>query len=475
MAPNGNVDIEFWDGFEACLSDPGEHRPLLEHLAQSSTSEHKPHKIVLILQEDYLNRLFQLRTTVPGILDNLFEIPAMPAARFIDAVERTVSRYGVDIDGACRAALARDLDAVRTGGALGPELVAILAFELVRARRGTSLLTTADYDALGGVKGILASHIDFLLDHVPGEHDPEIGWAVLQRAVRTPVDVVTDLTDVARRFDVPIEVPQQVLTWLEQDRRVLRENTGGGHDIVPGLLALAVTAHVRRLDELTENVRAMLRYGVRQFAESGALLPDQHFRRINEQRSLLTTTEDEATLMLRCALGHSEAGNRDEIAHWLRRVRSETTKIEILLDMLFDIRPELRARAATCLREFSTPDVRAQLHLVALRDAEDHVRAAAVDSLGVLRTDELCKDLVKEISTRTVPSSSRRSTHFASSRTPRPSRRSCKSSAVRGRRTIASRAPGRLPLSGRRTATSRGSRSCRSRSTTLMTRIAPPQ
>ena len=266
----------------------------------------------------------------------------------------------------------------------------------VRTRRGTPLLTTADYDALGGVKGILGSHIDFLLEHVPGEPDPAIGWAVLRRAVRTPVDVVTDLTDVARRFDVPIEVPQQVLTWLEQDRRVLRENTGGGHDIVPGLLAVAVTAHVRRLDELTENVRAMLRYGVRQFAESGALLPDQHFRRINEQRRLLTTTEDEATLMLRCALGHSEAGNRDEIAHWLRRVRNEATKIEILLDMLFDIRPELRARAAACLREFRTPDVRAQLHLVALRDAEDQVRAAAVDSLGVLRTDALCMELVKE-------------------------------------------------------------------------------
>jgi len=389
------ADLEIWDGFESHVTDPeGQGRALLEHLA--SRPEAGAHKTVLILQEDYLNRLFQLRTTVPGILDDLFEIPAMPASRFIDAVARTVSRYGATIDAGCRAAVAEDLAAVRIGGALGPELVAILAFEILRAQRSVPVLDRADYEALGSLKGILESHLEFLLEHAPGEPDPEIGWAVLQRAVRTPVDVVTDLTDVAYRFDVSIEVPQQILTWLELDRGVLRANTGGGHDIVPGLLALAVAARARRRDELTEHVRAMLRYGVRQFAESGALLPDQQFRRINEHRSGLTTTEDEATLMLRCALAHSAPGDQSDTSHWLRRVRNEETTVEILSDMLFDLRPEIRARAATALRAFPTRDVRAQLHLIALRDGDETVRAAAVDSVGVLRTDELCSALVHE-------------------------------------------------------------------------------
>jgi HEAT repeat protein len=389
------ADIDVWDGFETCVTDPdGPGHPLLEAVAQPAAGGAR-HKTVLILQEDYLSRLFQLRRTVPGILDDLFEIPPMPAARFIDAVERTVSRFGVAIEDACRAALARDLDAARTVGAPGPELVAILAFEILRANHTDPLFATAEYEALGGLKGMLGRHIDFLLEHAPGGHEA-IGWAVLQRAARTPVDVMTDLTGVAHRFDVPIEVPQRVLAWLEQERRVLSANTGGGHDIVPALLQIAVAAHAARVDELTENVRALLRHGVRYFAESGGLLNDQQFRRINEQRSALTTTEDEATLMLRCALGHSEAGNHRDIEHWLRRVRSETTKIEILIDMLFDIRPELRARAATCLRGFNTPDVRAQLHLVALREADDHVRAAAVDSLGVLRTQAILSDLIRE-------------------------------------------------------------------------------
>lgn len=391
------ADIDVWDGFETCITDSaGPSRTLLEYVARQSAAA-APQKTVLILQEDYLNRLFQLRRTVPGILDDLFEIPPMPAARFIDAVHRTVSRFGVGIDDACRAAVARDLDAVRTVGPLGPELVAILAFEIVRVTPADPVFTTTEYNALGGLRGLLGRHIDFLLEHVPGGHEA-IGWAVLQRAARTPVDVVTDLTDIAHRFDVPIDVPQQVLAWLEHDRRVLSANTGGGHDIVPGLLRLAVASYSARIDELTENVRSLLRQGVRQFAESGGLLTDQQFRRINEQRSALMTTEDEATLMLRCALGHSEAGNPQEIEHWLRRVRSETAKIEILVDMLFDIRPELRARAATCLRQFDAPDVRAQLHLVALREADDAVRAAAVDSLGVLGTPEIRSDLIRETS-----------------------------------------------------------------------------
>ena len=393
--PDAGTGIRIFDGFEHHLAEGGSPTETMRRLA-AATATSGTGKLVLVLQEDYLSRLFMAREVVPTILDDVFAIPTMPADKFVEALERTAATLGVAIDDGFVAALTRDLDAVRTRATLVPELVAILAFELYRSSGGAARpLTREDYDARDDLGGILAGHIDFLLESLPAGASADIGWAVLQEVVRTGIGAPTDLVDVANRFDVAVDAPLAVAAWLEADRRVLRANNEGGHDVVPALLARGVEYHARRMAEAIEHTRSQLCQAARQDLEFHALPPEPTFRRINAQRSALVVADDEARLMLRCALAYN-GDNSDALHHWLRRVTSETAAVEILLDALFDSRADVRVRAARCLGRFNSQDVRDQLHLIALRDTVPAVRAAAVDSLQNIATPALRSALTRE-------------------------------------------------------------------------------
>ena len=393
--PDAGTGIRIFAGFEHHLAEGGSPTETMRRLA-AATATSGTGKLVLVLQEDYLSRLFMAREVVPTILDDVFAIPTMPADKFVEALERTAATLGVTIDDSFVAALTRDLDAVRTRATLVPELVAILAFELYRSTGGASRpLTREDYDARDDLGGILAGHIDFLLEGLPAGASADIGWAVLQEVVRTGIGAPTDLVDVANRFDVAVDAPLAVAAWLEADRRVLRANNEGGHDVVPALLARGVEYHCRRMAEAIEHTHSQLRQAARQYLEFHALPPEPTFRRINAQRSALVVADDEARLMLRCALAYN-GDNSDALHHWLRRVTSETAAVEILLDALFDSRADVRVRAARCLGRFNSQDVRDQLHLIALRDTVLAVRAAAVDSLQNIATPALRSALTRE-------------------------------------------------------------------------------
>ena len=130
-APDANSSIRIFDGFEHHLTEGAAPSETLRRLA-AATATSQTGKLVLVLQEDYLSRLFMARDVIPTILDDVFAIPAMPADTFIQSLERTAGSIGVTMDRDFVAALAQDLDAVRTRATLVPELVAILAFELYR-------------------------------------------------------------------------------------------------------------------------------------------------------------------------------------------------------------------------------------------------------------------------------------------------------------------------------------------------------
>ena len=394
-APDAATSIRIFDGFEHHLAEGATPTDALRRLAAASATS-RTGKLVLVVQEDYLNRLFMARDVIPTILDDVFAIPAMPVEKFVASLERTAAALGVALDAGFLAALSRDLDAVRTRATPVPELVAILAFELHRTSSGGSRrLTREDYEARDELPGMLAAHLDYLFESLPAGISADIGWAVLHEVVRTAVGTPTDLVDVANRFDVGVDVPTAVASWLETERRILRHNGEGGHDLVPALLARGVEYHARRMSEATEHTHAQLRQASRQYLEYHALPPEPTFRRINAHRSALVVADDEARLMLRCALAYN-GDSSEALHHWLRRVTSETAAIEILLDALFDSRPDVRARAARCLGRFDNQDVRDQLHLIALRDTVAAVRAAAVDSLEKIATPALRSALTRE-------------------------------------------------------------------------------
>jgi hypothetical protein len=321
----------------------------------------------------------------------------MPGAGFQDTLVRVSSGYGIHLAESFRSALADDVRAVHARGTPTTDLVAILAFELCRLGVFDRELTKDDYRSVGGLVGILQAHLDLLFENLPDNVDSAIGWAVVREVVSTAPGRPTDVADLANRFDLDVAIPTGVLRWLEEDRHILRSNPDHGHDLVPGLLVLAVEARMRRDDEATEHQRWMLRQGLRHYAEIDALLPEANFRRVHQQRSLILASEDEACLMARSALSYKDPHLVDALDHWLRRVKDPDARAGILLEALFDDRPEVRQRAAARLRDVDRHEVQVQLQLLALRDPSEEVRRAAVDSLATTKDETLKASLRQDV------------------------------------------------------------------------------
>ena len=391
----GGPTIEILDDFEANLVDSPASRAVIARLARMTLQPGNARKFVLVLQEDYLSRLFQLRDTLPHIVDDVFEVPEVSSEGFQEALAGVCAGYGIHLADSFRAALVKDLDASHSRAASSPDVIAIVAFELCRLGIFNRELSHEDYREVGGLSGILQAHLDLLFDNLPHRLDPALGWAIARDVLYAPPGRPTELVDIADRFDVSIEVPTEILQWLEHDRHILRGNAERGHDLVPGLLAIAVDARIRKDDESTDPVRWILRQGLRRYAEIDALLPEAHFRRIHAQRHLLILSEDEARLMARCALSYRDSDFAPALDHWLRRVKDPAAKTDLLLEALFDRRPDVRQRAAARLRHADRPDVQVQLQLLALRDPSPAVRAAAVDSMAAT-TDEALKSSLRQ-------------------------------------------------------------------------------
>ena len=338
-----------------------------------------------------------MRDTLPHIVDDVFEVPEVSCEGFQEALARVCGSYGIHLAPSFRGALVKDLDAAHSRAASSPDVIAVIAFELCRVGIFNRELTNEDYREIGGLSGMLQAHLDLLFDNLPNRADPALGWAIAHQVLYAPPGRPTELVDVADRFDVPVDVPAEILQWLERDRRILRGNAERGHDLVPGLLAIAVDARIRKDEESTEPVRWILRQGLRRYAEIDVLLPEAHFRRIHAQRNLLVVNEDEARLMARCALSYRDSDFAPALDHWLRRVKDPSAKTDLLLETLFDPRPDVRQRAAARLRHADRPDVEVQLQLLALRDPSPAVRAVAVDSMAPTTNEALKSSLRQEV------------------------------------------------------------------------------
>jgi HEAT repeat protein len=396
--PDGQPgSILFWDSFEDCLTpERMARRDLVGQIARA-TGNGTGARLAIILKDEFISRLFQLSPAVPHILDDIREIPALQGDRALDALVRIARQNGVQISDGFASALGSDLNALGKTSSIASELIAILAFELCRANRKGGELGADVYTSLGGLSGLLEAHLDMLFEQSAGVSDPQVGWALLDAIVSQGNGRTLHLDQIAHRFDVAEEVPARILQWLEQDRRIIRRRHDGRYDLVPHELTAAAQSRIRRDRMAVEPARGVLAQGVRHFAESEALLSPQSFRRVHAQRTALTADEAEATLMLRCALAYEDTQTNGAIDYWVRRIPDEDTRVNVLFDATFDPGAGVRERAATRLGEFARPEIRSQLHLLALRDPAPAVRQAAVDALRSLKDEELLRSLVLEI------------------------------------------------------------------------------
>ena len=406
-APAGDssdsVDFLVWDDFGTALDEgPGEAgAAAVQALSQLVAAGRT--RVGLVIDENHLSRLFALSTVVPQVLADIRELPRAECRQLLDTLPALTLQYGVEVSPQALEAIQRDLHAVRAGAPMDPEMGGIVAFEVCRFNPANALFTVEHYRAVGGLTGLLEAHLDFLLQSAPAGGDIAIGWAVLEQVAKGDRNEAGGFDDIAARFDAPADAPGRAVAWLEHDRHVIRRRSTGLLTFVHIEFLAAVEARLQRETLAYGWLRWSLRQGARQFEESEALLTEPSFRRAHAHRSVVSVAPDEAALMLRCALMYEHSGMPGAVDHWLRRVKSDDARVDILLAVLFNPQADVRRRAAGTLKGFPRPEVRTQLHLLALRDPDAGVRHEAVDSLRHFKDEALRSALIEELQHRTGP------------------------------------------------------------------------
>ncbi len=399
VEPDAGV-LEFHDGFERCLTGSDETKSAAVGLLRRVVmSPRGARRVVIVVQDEALSLLVPLSTEVPHLLDEVHEIPPLSGDRIVEALVRHSGTSLGDAVG-LKAALAAELDALPSGMSPRADLAACLVFELMRSETTFAGMSASDFKDRGGLAWLLERHLDFLFEHLPEGVDPQMAWAVVAEAALRDGLGVEQVEELALRFEASPEAIQQVVSWLEQSRGVLTR-CDGRYRLTPRQLALAAAARLAR--DGAAKSQALLRTGVKQFCDTESLLSEHHFKRVHADRRSLRVSDEEAKLMLRCAIAYECHATAGATAYWLRRIRNQDDAVDILFEPLFDRRPELRARAASHLAGSNRPEVRNQLLLVALRDEDAAVRTRAIDSLRAMSDEALLASLIRETRDRHSP------------------------------------------------------------------------
>src|SRR5205085_24190 len=154
----------FIDQFEelyTLVPDEAERKAFTACLAGAADDATSPVRIVLSIRSDFLDRVGEDRTFLEELTRGLTFLQPLGRPELCEALTRPLDMFEYDFDD--DALVDRMLDALATTPGALP-LLQFTASRLWYARdRKNKVLTTAAYEAMGGVSGALATHADEVL------------------------------------------------------------------------------------------------------------------------------------------------------------------------------------------------------------------------------------------------------------------------------------------------------------------------
>ena len=228
-------------------------------------------KIVFGLREDWLASMDEIRERVPEVYNANMRLLPLTRQQARQAITAPVEQLGMHYEPVLVERLLDDLAAEREVEVGGGESAVVMPPQLQlvcnaldergRAQRRT-VITAADYDALGGAQGVLAGYLGDALQKHP-EKEREVARGVLtalvtSQATRAWATLETIITSVAAD-EVTV---RHVLDRLAGQRLVRRLDDSDAYELAHDSLAAAISGWIgdedRRLkqaQELSSGVR----------------------------------------------------------------------------------------------------------------------------------------------------------------------------------------------------------------------------
>ncbi len=349
-----------------------------------------PVKVVLSLREDYLARVSELEHRIPEIFRSKMRLLPLSRQQARDAVVCPLEALGYAYEPALVEQL---LDDLTREGVMPPQLqlVCHALFHHARAE-GRMTLTLTDYEALGGVQGVLRGYLDEELRRFPAE-EQALARDLLEELVTSER---TKKVETLAELQVALNAAPTVLSAVADKlvrARLLRPvpslpppQSGGAperayelaHEYLIAEIALSPEAVARKEAE------ELLRQGVDNWGRFGALLSAEAFELIDGWRERLRLDAEAQELMLRGALRHGRS-----VGYWLGRLDDEEAALALAEETLLAPEGERARQSLGAEADDLAPQRRRALVdrlAETWRQAKGTARACASDALWALRS-----------------------------------------------------------------------------------------
>ncbi|MBU1879709.1 MAG: SIR2 family protein, partial [Chloroflexi bacterium] len=331
-------------------------------------------RFVLSLRSDFFVQLQALRSRIPGVFHNTYEVQRLTPQQARLTIAGPLQAVGLDVDPGLVDSIVTDLD---LEGIDPPQLQIVCDRLYQKAMDADSPVLTIDlYRRLGGAERILNDYLDNVLARLP-QADQSLAREIL-KALVTSHDTKDRRTadDLAQSLAAPAADVTRVADDLVHARLLRRIDRA--YELVHDYLVRRVREWLDQGDRQLKEVQEMLRREVDGWRTRRLSLSRAELRLIAtcSERDRLRPSADELALIAYSAVLHDM--NADV---WLARVSDPGA---VLLLLLGDEDPVARQRAAARLATHSAPGVGDALVRLALTDPAPAVRQAAARSLGEL-------------------------------------------------------------------------------------------
>jgi hypothetical protein len=358
--------------------------------------------VVVVVSDDHLTGMYALSSYDPGIVNAVCEIKPVGLA---DGLEQLSAEDPTNSVSYSRDVLQRlhdeSQELERRGIDVTFDLLKLLRDRFRREARetGVARIDIPQYEQIGGLVGVVREHVNRQVDALesarPGSES--IARAILDDVLAAQSrGASADFSEIASRFEASDADVRSVLAGLTAPEGLLVDVGAGQYQFQPPQVTAIIEEDAALLQLQNERALRIVEEGLRSRQQIGTFLPPARFAEIHRQRHRLVLDDEKVRFLVQCAIRDGTPGT-ETAEYWLRRVASRDDAMDILLTAAFDTAPDVRERVASLLRLYPEPLVRDRLCVLALTDAVESVRAAAVASLAFMADDELLQRLLQEV------------------------------------------------------------------------------
>lgn len=291
VGPNREIFI-FLDQFETFFTDvftDEERSESIRELAECLDDTGLQVRIIIAMRTEYFGLLASFQPAIPQPFSKEFLLRRLTLQEAERAMTLPVEALGYEYEEGLVRQILEDL--ADDSGEVAPPQLQLVGTALIESLPDErKMVTKADYDELGGAKGVLRSYLERLLERLPTE-DRRPARVIIESLVRADQtrDVRTQksLRNELKLLKVPTKNFEEILRSLRENHvlRLVETDEGMAYELVHDYLALQV-----ELDPETTARKAaqeLLNRRVRDYEQYGSLLTREEYEVINAQRERL--------------------------------------------------------------------------------------------------------------------------------------------------------------------------------------------